>query len=839
VGKKGILDGLRMGAKAGGLALACALLASMVLAANAGAADSFEARGSVEQVYATGLTPGASVTLTDGQGQEVETRSANDLGGTLFRNVTPGGGYRVSADGTTSEPLQVLTTASEPPTTDFYGQSIPESGYGYLTTRDGTQLAIYVHPPQDVTHALPGAQLPTLPAGPTPTLIEYSGYGYADPAGPQSGISIIANLMGFTVVDVNMRGTGCSGGAFDFFEPLQSLDGYDVVETIAHQPWVLNNEVGMMGISYGGISQLFTAARQPPDLAAISPLSVIDSTQTTLYPGGILNTGFAVEWAKERVHDAEAAADGHGQAWAYKRVQEGDQICAANQALHPEAADLIKKIDENDHYVPEVADPLAPVTFVDQIEVPTFMACQWTDEQTGGHCPTLAARFTGTDRKWFTFTNGTHVDSLDPVTFNRWYDFLQLYVAKRPPILASAAIQAAAPLIYEEAMGIQGVTLPPDPIQLQPTYDGALAAFEELKPVTVLFDNGAGGHSPGQPYPGFEESFDQFPIPGTEARAWYLSPDGGLSDEPPADLGADGFTWDADALPPTDFTGDTAAGDGGLWTATPEYEWEQSPPGSAVSYLSDPLSVDTTVIGAGAVNAWVRSSAPSVDLQATISEVRPDGKETFVQNGWIRGLARKLDAAKSTPLEPVPSFLESDFAPLPADGFTDVTIPLYYEGHVYRADSRIRVTIAAPGGTQPIWAFAETVPEGTAEVAIANGGDMPSHLLLPVVPGVEAPTDLPPCPGLRGEPCRDYEAFANHSADPRSLPDGGEPPATGGEPPATQGGSTAPVGESPSHLAAGAPAQNRKRAKKCRKRRHGKSHHRRGKSRCHHGRTRK
>ena len=262
--------------------------------------------------------------------------------------------------------------------------------------------------------------------------------------------------MGFTVVDVNMRGTGCSGGAFDFFEPLQNLDGYDVVETIAHQPWVLNNEVGMMGISYGGISQLFTAATQPPDLAAISPLSVIDNTQTTLYPGGILNTGFAVEWAKERVHDAEAAADGHGQAWAYKRIQEGDQTCAANQALHPEAADLLKKIEENDHYVPEVADPLSPVTFVDKIDVPTFMACQWTDEQTGGHCPTLAEHFTGTDRKWFTFTNGTHVDSLDPVTFNRWYDFLQLYVAKRPPILASAAIQAAAPLIYQEAMGIPG-----------------------------------------------------------------------------------------------------------------------------------------------------------------------------------------------------------------------------------------------------------------------------------------------------------------------------------------------------------------------------------------------
>src|SRR4051794_23560493 len=91
------------------------------------------------------------------------------------------------------------------------------------------------------------------------------------------------------------------------------------------------------------------------------------------------------------------------------------------------------KIRANAHYVPAVADPLAPVTFVDKVNVPVFLACQWTDEQTGGHCPTLSKRFTGTTRKWFTFTNGTHVDSLDPATFNRWYDFLELYVAGRRP----------------------------------------------------------------------------------------------------------------------------------------------------------------------------------------------------------------------------------------------------------------------------------------------------------------------------------------------------------------------------------------------------------------------
>ena len=334
-----------------------------------------------------------------------QTRNANNLGGALFRNVSPGSGYRVRLDSTgeTSDPLTVLTTQSAPPSTDVYNQTIPSDGYGYMTTRDGTKLAYSVHPPTDVTN-VGGVDLPPNPAGnsvPAPTLIEYSGYGYANPAGPDSGIATLANLMGFTVVDVNMRGTGCSGGAFDFFEPLQNLDGYDVIETVARQPWVAHNKVGMLGISYGGISQLFTAQTQPPSLAAIAPLSVIDQMQTTLYPGGILNTGFAYAWAQERDGPARPAdpADPNngGQPWAVQRDRRAAiRPAGDNQALHPEAADLEAKIRANDHYVPEVADPLSPITFVDKINVPVFMACQWTDEQTGGHCPTLAEHMTGT-----------------------------------------------------------------------------------------------------------------------------------------------------------------------------------------------------------------------------------------------------------------------------------------------------------------------------------------------------------------------------------------------------------------------------------------------------------
>jgi predicted acyl esterase len=758
-----VLCRLRLTALAAALTLACA-------AAGPSAAEAFTAQGSVEQVSVTGLAPNTQMKLTNRAGRKVATRRANPLGSLLFRNVKPGAGYRVrpSKGGTPSNPLTVLSTQPAPPSTDVYNQTIPSSGYGYLTTRDGTQLSFYVHPPQDVASGA-GVPVPGLPQppndGPYPTLIEYSGYGYADPAGPQSGIAVLANLMGFAVVDVNMRGTGCSGGAFDFFEPLQSLDGYDIVETIARQPWVQGHKVGMMGISYGGISQLFTAQTDPPSLAAISPLSVIDSTQTTLYPGGILNTGFAVAWAKERQHDAMPASDTGGQPWANKRIQEGDQTCKDNQALHAEAADLMAKIRANSHYNPKVADPLSPITFVHKIKVPVFMACQWTDEQTGGHCADLAEHFTGTDRKWFTFTNGTHVDSLAPETFNRWYDFLQLYVAQQAPITRSAAVKAGGPAVYEAAMGVNGVTMPRDPIQEQPTYESALAAFEQLPSIRILFDNGAGdSKQAGSPQPGFEQSFERFPIPGTTARSWSLSRGGALADGPAARAGADSFTWNAHARPLTDFTGDTAGGEGGLWTATPPYNWTQNPAGSAVSYQTAPLGENTTVIGGGAVRAWVRSSKPNVDLQATITEVRPDGKETFVQGGWLRANEPKLDARKSTPLEPVLSLRKRDVKALPRKRYVPLTIPLYYEGHAYRAGSRIRVTISAPNGDQPIWSFSETQPKGRATVSIAYSKRRASRLILPVVPGVGVPTGLPPCPGLRGEPCRDYQPLANRPA---------------------------------------------------------------------------
>ena len=94
--------------------------------------------------------------------------------------------------------------------------------------------------------------------------------------------------------------------------------------------------------------------------------------------------------------------------------------------------------------------------------------------------------------------------------------------------------------------------------------------------------------------------------------------------------------------------------------------------------------------------------------------------------------SNNLFKQQSTLLEPIPTELAADVRPMPKNRFVEVVIPLYYEGHVYRAGSRIRVTIAAPNGTQPVWSFSQTVPKGTAD---GFGRLLEQHALEPRPPG--------------------------------------------------------------------------------------------------------
>ena len=720
----------------------------------------FEALGSVRQAAVIGAPAGATVELRDDGDQVVDTGTTDTLGGLLFREVDAGDGYtlEVTSGGSTSTsaPFSVLgnpllDAGVAHPAQSFYDAlpALPINGYGYTAMRDGVTLGIQT--------SLPG------PAanGPYPTVVEYSGYDPSNPGNGSNIFKLIANALGYAYVGVNIRGSGCSGGAFDFFEDLQSLDGYDVIETVAAQSW--SGNVGMVGISYPGISQLYVAQTQPPHLAAITPLSVLDDVfRGTLYPGGIFNDGFALSWATDRVNSNRWP---NGAGWVTGRVNDGDATCASNIRLRGQNRDLLAQIEANEFFpapgnpdYPQGAEPFTPYDFVDDIEVPTYLSGAWQDEQTGGHFPYLLENLTGVPDGTLKVQlyNGTHADALGPDLIVRLGEFLDFYVAERIPSIPPI-VRLGAPALFQEVMGVPGLQLPPDRFTGYASYAAALADYEAEAPFQVWWESGARpGQLPGAPYSTGTQGFSTWPVAST-ATTWYLDADGQLADAAPtlADdepRTVDSYVSDPDARPRRNYDGASDK----LWLAEPDFEWSPMVDGDALTYLSEPLAEPLSIVGPSTLDLWLRSTATDTDVQVTLTEVYPDGGERYVQSGWLRASHRQLDTGRSTALSPVPTHLETDNEPLVPGELTQLRVGIFPVAHTFHSGSRLRISISAPGGDRPLWSF-DTLSDGEVN-EVVHSADHPSRLVLPVVADAPIADVAPACPSLRSQPCRDYLA---------------------------------------------------------------------------------
>lgn len=709
--------------------------------------------------------PGTELRLSDSQGKEVQTGVTDKLGSLIFRKVSPGDGYVIATTQQSPEehtgPLHVMSIANSLPPQSFYSSQKLVAGNGYVTTRDGTKLSVFI--------TLPGP----IDKGPYPTVIDYSGYDPSRPGAPEpvQGVQVlcktfpvlcdapsapgalIAALMGYATVGVNMRGTGCSGGAYDFFNELQLLDGYDVVETVAAQPWVLGHKVGMVGLSYPGISQLFVAETDPPDLAAITPLSVIGNAATTLDPGGILNDGFAIDWATN-VYDK---ADPYGQGWEQGQVDAGDNICKENQLLHLQKVDIIKEAFNTPYYDPAIVDPLNPTLFVHKINVPVFLAGAWQDEQTGPFFTTLLDKFTSAPVVRFNVYNGVHPDGFAPQILVEWKTFLDLYVAHRIPSIDSKLLNLA-PLLFNQIFQVQ-MKMPQTRFANYTDYNKAKSDYEAELPLRAIFEDGGVTSELGAPKGTFEHRFSQWPPKETTPERWYFEPDGSLGTSPPT-VAASASSFNLD--PAAGEQGNMAPG-GNIWDPLPAYDWPELTPGDAVSFISAPLTQDLLMLGTGSVDMWIKSTVDDADLQVNLSEVRPDGQEMYVQSGWLRASERKL-AADATDMWPAHTYLKADAQPLVPGQWTKVRVAIAGFAHVFRKGSRIRLSIDTPGDTRSVWRFRlKTFPNGATHT-VAHSSTYPSSVLLPVIPGVPVTTPLPPCPSLRGEPCHKYVPYTNTPA---------------------------------------------------------------------------
>jgi uncharacterized protein len=732
-----------------------------MLTLGCGKPATFQVRESVEQLHVTHAVPGSTLVVVDATGKELASGTVDVQGSLVFRRLPPGKDYLVKTvvkqgeSPEQSKPLTVLSVEGSAPKAPAYAEQKLVAGFNYLTMRDGTTLSAWV----------------TLPRGkgPFPTVVNYSGYDASRPQDPDPDLTflcsdfptmctpptdpsaLLAAMMGYATVSVNVRGTGCSGGAYDYFETLQVLDGYDVIEIVAAQEWTLHHKVGMVGLSYPGITQLFVASAKPPGLAAIAPMSVIGSTDSTLLPGGILNDGFAVSW----VTNVLAKAVPYGQGWEQKRVDEGDTVCAENQLLHSQLIDNVAQARQITYYVPQEHDRFNPTTFIDKIEVPVLLTGSWQDEQTGPYFFMLFDKFKSSPSVRLIATNGVHIDGFGPHISMEWQTFLELYVAKRKPIDIPKVRNISA-LLYTNFFD-SPLVLPPARLAHLATYEEALAAWEAEPVLDVMFESGAGNMtSLGAPAQTFHQGFTEWPPRQTDPLELHFQPGGVLAPTAPAVMNsASSFTYDAVAG-----TIGVLAPRGNVWDRIPDYAWAQPATGGAVVLESAPIAADMMMMGTASFDLWLNSPVDDADLEVTLSEVRSDGKEMYVQSGWLRASHRKPGPG-ATRLWPAQTLQENAWSPLPINQWTEVRVGTAGFAHAMRAGSRIRVSIDTPGGVRADWRFANKKFMEGVKYGVGHDVAHPSKIVLPRLSGIAVPTAAPPCPSLRGQPCRAYVPAVN------------------------------------------------------------------------------
>jgi predicted acyl esterase len=709
----------------------------------------YRVMGGLEQLYVVGGLEGDRIRVSL-DGDTVATGTIDRLGSLAVRELIQGRTYVVTNEtsGDTRD-VTILRTEDHPPQ-EFYAATRLREGLNYIPMRDGITLAATVRPPLGLS----------LADGPFPTVVEYSGYQIAAPGEPfvdkvaqllglppdptapggETAVgSMLMRLAGFAVVSVQLRGSGCSGGEGDLFDLPSTYDGYDIIETVGNQRWVTGGRVGMVGISFSGYSQLAVAATDPPHLAAIAPMSFLGSMYDIAHPGGIFNDGFARTWIAERVRNARPAPDPGALPYANELVKVDPQ-CRDNQRLRLQTRDADTLIRSNDTFGREY-ERRDFREMMKRVQVPTYAFLQFEDEQVSSYVINSAPDLLGAnDKVWMTLSNGQHNDAVSPQSMTQLFEFLDIYVAGRPPE-AKLLVQLLNPIVFGE--GSASLSLP---ARFGAPLSQARAEFEARPRVRLLLEMPRGAYSGSQPGARWDVSVPTYPVPGSVERTWYLGDGGTLASAPGPDATAQ---YRPDPAARREVRNGSEPG---------STVWEPVADGNGLAFLSAPLTEGLVLLGPAAASIALSSSAPDTDLGLTLGEVRPDGTEIRISTGTQRGSMRDVDPNRSTAT--LPAFTFTQRRPL-LPGINRVPVQILPTAHVVRAGSRLRLTVAGVGGDREAWRYDSIDPEGgTTLNTLHLGASAPSSITLTAAPLSGYPAGALPCPSA-GKPCRAFVPMAN------------------------------------------------------------------------------
>jgi hypothetical protein len=575
--------------------------------------------------------------------------------------------------------------------------------WGYLTTADGAKLRYSV--------MLPAAE------GRFPVALQYSGYDSGTIGGQsyQQGntwlsedvdMSLLA--AGYAVMGLSMRGTGCSSGTFDLFGVEWGTDGALGVEWAAAQPWSTGRVV-MYDWSWAGIGQLFVASERPEGLAAIAPgMVVTDPLRDVGAPGGVPNLLFpTLWWATIMDSWTYVAGDAEG---------DGDLEGLANLARNLVVGQFTSPVTSMGHPFEDAywyqRDLRARTGLID---VPVLSMEDWQDEEVGPR-------------------GGYYQEALDPAT--TWY----VGTNGEHDIYVNQGFRAQLIAFFDHFA------------------QGADNGFETTPHVQLWMDTAAAGAPMASDaqlelaQPAHVITFPSLPVPVT-ATSIYLSADGRLIPEGsglggPAVGGARYV-----ALPgPTVNDGLVGAITGGAGGPVSEETWDSYRPlaGTYAAFTTSAFAAPFTVSGPASLNLWLSCSDSQTDVQATLTEVRPDGQEQYLQRGWLRVAQRAIDPGLSTPLRPVHWQTAASMEPLRPGQVVEARVEINKLTHTFRTGSRLRLILDAPSNTGD-WAF---LAAAGAANTVACGGATPSALVVGVLATDYQPGPYPVANSLVGMPCR-------------------------------------------------------------------------------------
>ena len=590
----------------------------------------------------------------------------------------------------------------------------------YVTVRDGTRLAVDVWLPADASS---GQRLPTLfrasryfrdiDPGPLERVLRGLGVSrYPDPDNEAM------NAAGLAVVGVEVRGSGASFGQRAIeLSTLEIDDLVEVLDWVVKQPWS-DGQVGLFGMSYDGMVAELLAARAHLAVRAAAPLfSQWDEYANQLRPGGLLNLALLEPWSRGTRVDTGDLAGAFGltgwQRWLLPLQMRGP-----------------KPVDEDrDRHL--LGQAVASHSTADPLRLARAFICR-DDLTTNG----LALK---------PLSPASHADALArcgvPLLVQAgWLD----------AGTAAAALQRFQSLPNPQTVVIgawsHGGFGDADPFALPDKHVTPRHRYQTqhlIKFMKLHFSGDA--KSTSAPVrevryvnlaDGTWKTATHWPPDGLVPRRWYFHEDGRLETMPPAAENAN----------------DKHAVDFGVTAGRALTRWHQGPdciyPNRAeldrrlLTYTSPPLEEAAEVTGSPVLHLHLATTATDGAFHAYLEDVAPDGHVTYVTEGMLRALHRKLTGA--VPAQH--SFLRADALPLVAGETTSVEFELLPTSVVFGKGHRVRIALAGADAGN----FERVPAAGSVEWQVHRDRFHPSYFELPLrtppTPGLPTPYEIPATP---------------------------------------------------------------------------------------------